>query len=283
MTTPKLDAKLERMLANWEKPAVRSVMLPGTQMTCDEAAAAIRAALTGTVEPVEAVAVKVNELVEKLAGLRVGTEKKYNLTGDMWFFELWHALGEAAAALVAPAPTSAVDGADLITRITSFLSGHLSGPIQSRGNALLEEAVAALSKATLQGEAAVDGEMVKALTPKMAEAGRAKLVELGYEGVDFTDAQKVYLAMRDAALNPETPAAQVGGAMNVGGVIQRQFDALRYRWPQATLAEMDRAAGSYKLIVPNVPLRKGDWDRTHTTVGSIIPLGFPQASPSRFF
>ncbi|MER8560121.1 hypothetical protein [Mesorhizobium sp. M0578] len=156
-----LDAKLERMLANWEKPAVRSVMLPGTQMTCDEAAAAIRAALTGTVEPVEAVAVKVKELVEKLAGLRVGTEKKYNLTGDMWFFELWHALGEAAAALVAPAPTSAVDGADLITRITSFLSGHLSGPIQSRGNALLEEAVAALSKATLQGEAAVDGEAVK--------------------------------------------------------------------------------------------------------------------------
>ncbi|MER8540304.1 hypothetical protein NKH17_12695 [Mesorhizobium sp. M1334] len=48
-----LDAKLERMLANWEKPAVRSVMLPGTQMTCDEAAAAIRAALTGTVEPVQ--------------------------------------------------------------------------------------------------------------------------------------------------------------------------------------------------------------------------------------
>ncbi|MER9471025.1 E2/UBC family protein [Mesorhizobium sp. M0520] len=71
--------------------------------------------------------------------------------------------------------------------------------------------------------------------------------------------------------------------MNVGGIIQRQFDALRYRWPQATLAEMDCAAGSYKLIVPNVPLRKGDWDRTHTTVGSIIPLGFPQASPSRFF
>lgn len=48
-----LDAKLERMLANWEKPAVRSVMLPGTPMTCDEAAAAIRAALTGTVEPVQ--------------------------------------------------------------------------------------------------------------------------------------------------------------------------------------------------------------------------------------
>ncbi|MER9217926.1 hypothetical protein NKI48_03175 [Mesorhizobium sp. M0644] len=66
MTTSKptegtLDAKLERMLANWEKPAVRSVMLPGTQMTCDEAAAAIRAALTGTVEPAKAMAVKALE------------------------------------------------------------------------------------------------------------------------------------------------------------------------------------------------------------------------------
>ncbi|MER9665495.1 hypothetical protein [Mesorhizobium sp. M0203] len=56
-----LDAKLERMLANWAKPAVRGVMLPGTQMTCDEAAAAIRAALTGTVAPVEAMAVKALE------------------------------------------------------------------------------------------------------------------------------------------------------------------------------------------------------------------------------
>ncbi|MER9471024.1 hypothetical protein [Mesorhizobium sp. M0520] len=77
------------------------------------------------------------------------------------------AIVDADLVATPPAPTSAVDGADLITRITSFLSGHLSGPIQSRGNALLEEAVAALSKATLQGEAAVDGEAVKALEWKL--------------------------------------------------------------------------------------------------------------------
>ncbi|TIW54192.1 MAG: hypothetical protein E5V54_22740 [Mesorhizobium sp.] len=37
--------KLERMLLNWEKPERVGVMLPGTMMTCDKAAAAIRAAL----------------------------------------------------------------------------------------------------------------------------------------------------------------------------------------------------------------------------------------------
>ncbi|MER8540305.1 hypothetical protein NKH17_12700 [Mesorhizobium sp. M1334] len=132
-----------------------------------QATAMVRNMIEGMPLP-EAPAAPVGEkLVEKLKNLLVGTEKKYNLTGDIWFFELWHALGEAAAALVAPAPTSAVDGADLITRITSFLSDHLSGPIQSRGNALLEEAVAALSKATLQGEAAVDGKAVKALEWKL--------------------------------------------------------------------------------------------------------------------
>lgn len=43
-----------------------------------------------------------------------------------------------------------------------------------------------------------DRELV-AITPRMAEAGKAKLIELGYEGVEFTDAQKVYLAMLEAS------------------------------------------------------------------------------------
>jgi hypothetical protein len=43
-----------------------------------------------------------------------------------------------------------------------------------------------------------------AITPKMAEAGKRKLIELGYLDVEFTDAQKVYEAM--AAL--ESPVAQ---------------------------------------------------------------------------
>ncbi|MER9471026.1 hypothetical protein [Mesorhizobium sp. M0520] len=79
---------------------------------------------------------------------------------------------------------------------------------------------AALSAQAVPAPMGGAGELVKALTPKMAEAGRAKLVELGYEGVDFTDAQQVYLAMRDAALNPETPAAP-----EVAWLIERKFPA----------------------------------------------------------
>lgn len=44
--TPTQGEKLEWMLAQWEKPTRKGVMLPGTQMTCDVAAAAIRAAIT---------------------------------------------------------------------------------------------------------------------------------------------------------------------------------------------------------------------------------------------
>ncbi|MER9937465.1 hypothetical protein [Mesorhizobium sp. M0088] len=44
-----LGEKLDRMLANWEKPERKHVMLPGTQMTCDEAAIAIRVALSSII------------------------------------------------------------------------------------------------------------------------------------------------------------------------------------------------------------------------------------------
>ncbi|TPJ70497.1 MULTISPECIES: hypothetical protein [unclassified Mesorhizobium] len=57
--------KLERMLTNWEKPEREGVMLPGTQMTCDTAAAAIRAALSAS--PVGQIAE--GETVEKPFGL----------------------------------------------------------------------------------------------------------------------------------------------------------------------------------------------------------------------
>lgn len=33
------------------------------------------------------------------------------------------------------------------------------------------------------------------ITPRMARAGKAKMVELGYEGIEFPDAQRIYLAM----------------------------------------------------------------------------------------
>ncbi len=37
------------------------------------------------------------------------------------------------------------------------------------------------------------------ITPKMANAGVAKLKELGYENVEFTDPQLVFMAMLDMA------------------------------------------------------------------------------------
>ncbi|MER8924310.1 hypothetical protein [Mesorhizobium sp. M0859] len=66
----------------------------------------------------------------------------------------------ARAALLTALAAPAVDVDDLIKRITSFLSGHLSGPIQSRGNALLEEAAAVLSKAQAIPTSAVEEESV---------------------------------------------------------------------------------------------------------------------------
>ncbi|TIO15576.1 MAG: hypothetical protein E5X86_19585 [Mesorhizobium sp.] len=44
---------LERMLVNWEKPEKRFVMLPGTPLTCGEAAAAIRSALAPATQAVQ--------------------------------------------------------------------------------------------------------------------------------------------------------------------------------------------------------------------------------------
>ncbi|MER8667687.1 hypothetical protein NKH45_10795 [Mesorhizobium sp. M1156] len=369
MTTSKptdgmLDAKLGRMLAHWEKPAVRSVMLPGTQMTCDEAAAAIRAALTGTVEPVEAVAVKALEwklrssafydawkantvvgrydvgivthgfmairrsvedgqdedtiLAENVAedeakaaaqadyetrirsALAPATlsnpeapavvddaavERACEAFTSTWADEEPFAKAHyrknmtaaLSAALVAtpPAPTDSTRpdydlrceecgrAHILDTVIPSGIWNQIAEPhnvlctvcidkrLQAKGltaeaefyfvgdalvsklyatpppqtSAVDGDTIAAIMEdiwtmarcssptdrqfwadkfcAALNAQAAptsaVDGEMVKVLTPKMAEAGRAKLVELGYDGVDFTDAQQVYLAMRDAA------------------------------------------------------------------------------------
>ncbi|MER9662326.1 hypothetical protein [Mesorhizobium sp. M0159] len=121
-----------------------------------------------------------------------------------------------SATLVAtpPAPTSAVDGdvANLLTncaQILDVVKGEWSkdGSWSAWDQSVRDGITSTLAQAA-PATMAVPGELVKALTPKMAEAGRAKLVELGYEGVDFTDAQKVYLAMRDAALAPTSASAK---------------------------------------------------------------------------
>lgn len=39
------------------------------------------------------------EVIADLNNLKKGTEKLYERDGDMWFFELWHTLAEAASAL----------------------------------------------------------------------------------------------------------------------------------------------------------------------------------------
>ena len=44
--------------------------------------------------------------------------------------------------------------------------------------------------------------MNRDLTPRMALAGKQKLLDLGYEGVEFTDAQSVFLAMVEASPSP---------------------------------------------------------------------------------
>lgn len=45
-------------------------------------------------------------------------------------------------------------------------------------------------------------QMMPRITPRMAMAGREKLEELGYEDVEFTDAQEVFMAMMSARVKP---------------------------------------------------------------------------------
>ncbi|MER8967688.1 hypothetical protein NKI25_18535 [Mesorhizobium sp. M0808] len=118
------------------------------------------------------------------------------LTAEAEFYFVGDALVSKLYA-TPPPQTSAVDG-DTIAAIMEdiWTMARCSSPTDRQFWA--DKFCAALN-AQAAPTSAVDGEMVKVLTPKMAEAGRAKLVELGYDGVDFTDAQQVYLAMRDAA------------------------------------------------------------------------------------
>lgn len=68
----------------------------------------------------------------------------------------------------------------------------------------------------------------------------------------------------------------------IGGVLERQFNALREKWSDATLTA--RKHDGYTLIVPCVKIPHwGNFNKRTATVGAIIPTGFPQASPGRFF
>lgn len=48
--------------------------------------------------------VGVKALSAKLGSLQIGTEKRFDETTDMWYFELWHALGDAINVLSSSAP-----------------------------------------------------------------------------------------------------------------------------------------------------------------------------------
>ncbi|MER9814254.1 hypothetical protein [Mesorhizobium sp. M0129] len=68
------------------------------------------------------------------------------------------------------------------------------------------------------------------------------------------------------------------------GLLERQFNALTEKWPDATLKANAHVGHGHTLVVPDVKLPQwGNFNKPVATVGAIIPTGFPQASPARFF
>lgn len=65
------------------------------------------------------------------------------------------------------------------------------------------------------------------ITPRMALAGKQKLLDLGYEGVEFTDAQSVFLAMMAESLPSHHEFDEVREALAESRkVVSRVWEAL---------------------------------------------------------
>jgi len=61
--------------------------------------------------------------------------------------------------------------------------------------------------------------------------------------------------------------------------IEAQVGAVRERYPQATLQEVE---GQRALVVPGVPV-PGGWSIAEASIAILIPVGFPHVGPDCFF
>jgi len=66
------------------------------------------------------------------------------------------------------------------------------------------------------------------------------------------------------------------------GLVEQQFESLRAneKFGAATLSS--NSDGSYVVSIPNFPLPSG-WNRSHTTIYFIVPVGYPMARPDCFW
>lgn len=63
--------------------------------------------------------------------------------------------------------------------------------------------------------------------------------------------------------------------------LEQQVETLKSQYHNLTCTQLSN--GSHLIIVPDVKLPQGEWNRDHTTVLFVAPPGFPTAQPDCFW